>query len=512
MKTYYDIMKDISKYDLFEGLLGNGMFSDRLPPVFTSVPFFEYCVRNPDLKFEGTSSDYVRYENMRNVNVPRQNGIPCPVQYMKLCRCIVDHWDEIKEHFKKYTQGQEHKISLLHIRKIKNTQCLFKMSYGNWHEDEDPDTFLRIGKRVVVKADISNCFSSIYTHAVPWAFAGKCEAKRNKNHSDLWFNQIDKCLRSCKNSETHGVLIGPHASNLIAECILVVVDKRLYDKGWRFVRHIDDYSCYVESHDQAGNFLVDLNAELREFDLALNHKKTRIIDLPEASTSQWVQKVSQPELYYRKGRFDYKSAKNYFDTAAELALQEENAAVLRYAIKCLPVSDMSENAKKFCANMSMHFALIYPYLLPLLEEYVFAKYNVSRGDICKWSQLIYKHGEAKGNYEAMLYAVYFAIRYSFKLDEIDVDKVIKSDSCILKLLSFLYVQKVADKEDIRKLRTHAEELLKNAGDMGRNWLFVYEVLPVTKLKKDWKILKENGISFIDERKLHLTGYLSRDAE
>lgn len=173
MKTYYDIMNDITKYDLFAGLLGNGTFSD-----------------------------YVRYENMRKVNVPCQHGIPCPVQYMKLCKCIVDLWDEIREHFKKYTQGQEHKISLLHIRKIKNTQSLFKMSYENWHEDEDLDTFLRIGKRVIVKADISNCFPSIYTHAIPWAFVGKCEARRNKKVGS-WYNEIDKYLRYCKNNETH---------------------------------------------------------------------------------------------------------------------------------------------------------------------------------------------------------------------------------------------------------------------------------------------------------------------
>lgn len=49
------------------------------------------------------------------------------------------------------------------------------------------------------------------------------------------------------NGETHGLLVGPHASNLLSELILTRIDKTLFDEGYRFVRHIDDYLCYVDS-------------------------------------------------------------------------------------------------------------------------------------------------------------------------------------------------------------------------------------------------------------------------
>ena len=38
-EKYYQYYLDISEDALFEGLLGYGMFSDRLPPIFSSADF-----------------------------------------------------------------------------------------------------------------------------------------------------------------------------------------------------------------------------------------------------------------------------------------------------------------------------------------------------------------------------------------------------------------------------------------------------------------------------------------
>lgn len=60
------------------------------------------------------------------------------------------------------------------------------------------------------------------------------------------------------NGDTKGLITGPHVSNLITEMILVRIDKELFDRGFRFQRHIDDYDCYVESEKQADKFLYVL--------------------------------------------------------------------------------------------------------------------------------------------------------------------------------------------------------------------------------------------------------------
>jgi hypothetical protein len=45
-KSYYQNIVDISKSELLEGLLGYGLFSDKMPPFLTSKPFYDFCL-NP---------------------------------------------------------------------------------------------------------------------------------------------------------------------------------------------------------------------------------------------------------------------------------------------------------------------------------------------------------------------------------------------------------------------------------------------------------------------------------
>ncbi len=54
------------------------------------------------------------------------------------------------------------------------------MNYSNWKTDGTPEPDLLIGKRYLVKADISTCFPSIYTHSIPWALIGKDDAKARR--------------------------------------------------------------------------------------------------------------------------------------------------------------------------------------------------------------------------------------------------------------------------------------------------------------------------------------------
>ena len=85
MKRYSDFYDDINSGEVYEGLLGFGLFAEKLPPVFTSESFFNYCnTQSPT--FEDTPRPYVYYESMRNTNVPRQLGIPDPRAYHLLCK------------------------------------------------------------------------------------------------------------------------------------------------------------------------------------------------------------------------------------------------------------------------------------------------------------------------------------------------------------------------------------------------------------------------------------------
>lgn len=313
MKRYSDFIKEISSDELYEGLLGFGMFSEKIPPMFTSKSFYDYCKANSPT-FEDKWHSFVRYDSVRNTNIIRELGIPTPMSYQQLCKCVEENWEQLTNHFFQNTNNQDHIISRIHLRKMKNSPMLFKMNYDNWKEDGSPELDLLIGSKYIVHADISKCFPSIYTHSLPWALVGKNEAKLHAGRGDknLWYNQIDHYAQNCKYGETHGLLIGPHMSNLLGEIILTVVDKELYSKDWKFIRHIDDYTCYVDSFEKAHLFLIDLNTELRKFDLSINDKKTEISLLPKSLTEQWIRQISNTKSFFRDGKFDYISAQSYF--------------------------------------------------------------------------------------------------------------------------------------------------------------------------------------------------------
>lgn len=117
-KKYGEYLDEITANELYEGLLGYGMFANKLPPVFTSVPFFNYCQANKPVYSDKDWHDYVYYSSMRNVNIPRAFGIPTPMKYQCLCAVLKDSWDELKQHFHQQTDLQEYRVSRIHLRKL----------------------------------------------------------------------------------------------------------------------------------------------------------------------------------------------------------------------------------------------------------------------------------------------------------------------------------------------------------------------------------------------------------
>ena len=494
-KSYADYMNEISADELYEGLLSHGLFAEKLPPIFTSQPFYEYC-KNLQQSFSDLERQYIYHETIRNINVPRSLGIPNPMGYQKLCQCLANNWDKLQQLFITNTTGQGHKISRIHIRKLSQKKCLFEMKYNNWKIDDSPEPDLLIGKRYLVSADISNCFPSIYSHSLPWSLIGKNNAKDNRNKAE-WFNKIDHCCQQIKHGETHGLLIGPHVSNLLSELILTVVDKNLYKKGWRYIRKIDDYCCYVDTREDGQQFLVDLSEELRHFDLSLNHKKTSIQELPVAQSEQWVHKINSISLLSQYDKVNYKVAQSFLDLAVELMRKNNmNSAVLNYAIKVLSGQPLTDNAKIYFIKTVLHIAVIYPYLIPLLDTYVFIPFTVEKDEIAKFAQIIFKEGIHNRNFEAGCFAIFFALKYDFVLTEIDAAKATQSGSCLYMLFAFLYFKKINDRKAQSTLRNHAKLLVKNDDDFERNWLFAYEVLSQSDLKYDWKPMKKAGVSFV----------------
>lgn len=493
--SYCDYMDDISKDELYKGLVSNGLFSTNLPPIFTSEPFFD-CISLRGVPSKECSSDYISFDFNRSNGIPRRFGIPNPFSYARLCNFIRDNWDAIKEHFRKQTCQQSYKISQIHIRKMRDTKSLFQMNYSNWKNDGDFSEDLLIGAKYEVFADISTCFPSLYTHSLPWALIGKTEAKKHRENS-LWYNKLDELCRNMRNGETHGIMIGPHVSNLLAEIVLVNIDNILYSKGWRFVRFIDDYRCFVGSVEDGQRFITDLIKALQEFDFQLNQKKTRVVKLPTRFSEEWIQSLTLLDVG-KLDRINCKNVKAYLDTAIEAVNKNnDDAAPLKYAIKALSssIQKMDEQAQLFLEKAVMHLCFIYPCLLQIADEFVLSRVQIDNATISNLISRIYDESKLINNYEGMCYSLLMALNHGCLIDVFDIDYVLQSDNCFLKLFSWIYCSNRNRNLDMGSIRYDALTILDEK-DINANWLFVYEVLDERELEGKWADLKKANVSFV----------------
>ncbi|TLD86159.1 RNA-directed DNA polymerase [Helicobacter sp. MIT 05-5294] len=502
--SYCKLLHDISTDELFDGLLGYGLFAEKIPPFLTAEYFLDFCKDENNtngLKAYKKAHKYVNYQNIRNTNIPRILGIPNPFAYYYQCKILSKNWDKLLKHFKEKTQEQKHKISRIHIRKLKDKKHLFEMNYKNFEVDDYPEPNLLIGKKYLVKADISNCFPSIYTHAIAWALTEKSTAKECRRDNNKYFNQIDEATRNLKDSETHGILIGCHSSNLISEIILTAIDKEMYNKNYSYIRNIDDYDCYVETMEKAEQFLIDLSMELRKYDLTLNLKKTKILSLPIASTEHWVRKLNlflfhnqyPKDDTEKNNEIDFCTTRAYLDTALDLTAQNnENSAILKYAIKVIAKKKLSFRATQYFINTIHHLVLIYPYLIGMIDEYVFSIFKLPQNTIKAIATNIFEFGK-KNAFEAMSYALYFALKYNFKIRDNLFEIVEKTDDAVLLLLAYLHDKKFIGNSAVKNYQKLAKSFTDNIDEY---WLFVYEVLDEKSLKDDWKTIKQKGVSFI----------------
>lgn len=217
---------ELSNNDVFIGLLDHGLFSEKAPPCFTSKGLSELASallidlfkeddeRELKKKIGDKAHDYIRYESLRDINIPRHLGIPHPESYAVQALAIKNHWAEIKAHCEKPNP----RVSQIYVRHVSGGR-IFEMNYKGaerYRLEEDEISWMA-GAEFLVKADISACFPSIYTHSIPLALHGREEAKKKRGLLALSGNLLDQCTQCIRDGQTNGLLIGPHSSKKLSK-------------------------------------------------------------------------------------------------------------------------------------------------------------------------------------------------------------------------------------------------------------------------------------------------------
>jgi hypothetical protein len=162
--------------------------SEELPPIFTTrrltTEVAEKLVKLSTTRAEGyLGYDQIEYRITRFNYVSRPLSIPHPLPHSRLCLCIRDCWEHLEYIAENPCSG---------IKPQKHAdERLIIMDYDDSLSKSHHTQKQSFGKRFKVHSDVSNCFPSIYSHAVPWALVGFDEAKAKKGvkFKTEWFNQ-----------------------------------------------------------------------------------------------------------------------------------------------------------------------------------------------------------------------------------------------------------------------------------------------------------------------------------
>lgn len=509
---WFDATKEkLSETAVLTGLLDHGLFADKAPPCFTSVGLAAIasgCMstvleESDDRKLssflEKRDHDYIRYEALRDINVPRHLGIPHPETYAVQSLAISRHWKEIATH----CNQPKPPISRIHVRHT-GSDSIFEMNYKGKerYQLEEDEIRWMAGAQYVVHADVASCFPSIYTHSIPWALHGKAVAKKTTSITALAGNLLDKCTQNTRDKQTNGLLIGPHSSNIIAEIILTKIDAELQAKGHRRIaRHIDDYAFYADDFATAERFVKDLGMCLRGFEMSLNDKKTRISPLPRPSTENWIQRLNR-FAFPKDEEVRFSIVRSFLDLALECAQAAGKSTPLNYAIKALANTKsprkLNERARRLYVLEAMNLALAYPYLAPQLDKHVFDRYGHTdlASQIAEFSSALAKMGLRKLYPDAIAHALYYVLKHDvvLSLNDDELKEIVVLDDCITNVLLLEYATRYKRKKVVTAIKSRANEIkAADSREKDKNWLLIYQLWSV-------KDLKGNGQAFLADLK------------
>lgn len=468
-----------------------------LPPVFASTSLSDQTA--VDLAASGGRGqrcgyDSITYLSTRFNNVPRPLSVPHPVAYSRLSLCIKENWDDLKvikanpnSFFrpKRYPDGR-----------------LFIMDYEGGPKRAMRGLPQAFGKRFVVHADIANCYPSIYTHSIPWAAVGRDEAKTRRDIAE-WFNIFDKRVREANRGETHGIVIGPATSSIVAEFILGRVDEALREDFVHF-RFVDDFHAYCASEEEALAFIRRLSDELRLFNLGLNAHKTTIHSLPRTQSPDWVHQLS---LWApKKDLLEVYDIVNYLDLAVGMASREPDGSVLKYAVKTVRGRPKSDDALLAQVSYTLNLAFHNPVLVPLLDA-MFEDMR-SRDLALNYGESIFGLVDRFARdrcADGLSWALFYAGQLGLEIDGALADEILNCGDCLT--LAQLYA--IGDTDARSKVVNFAQSLIAGVAgeidkyELDQYWVLLYHLFLAGEVpnpyanEEAFDIMAAAGVSFLN---------------
>lgn len=150
-----------------------------------------------------------------------------------------------------------------------------------WKRVEQRSLELSLEYSHVRLTDVSNCYPSIYSHAIAWAIHGRDYLKDKNRRRDLELlgNKLDKMIRNSREGQTNGIPQASMLSHILAELVLgycdTIINEALPDNGdLKILRYRDDYRIFGSSDSDCQRALKVISEKLHIFGMKLGAVKT----------------------------------------------------------------------------------------------------------------------------------------------------------------------------------------------------------------------------------------------
>lgn len=183
-----------------------------------------------------------------------------PFLYIELVYLLTneDNWDFLKSKFNDFNNNWS--INCLSLPIISETTNSNKAEQVlNWWERiEQESIILGLDYDYLFHTDITDCYSSIYTHSIAWALHWKetMKKKENRRNPTLLWNNIDNLLQDMSYWQTNWIPQWSNIMDFLAEIVLWYTDllikerieKELINKeNFKILRYRDDYRIFVNN-------------------------------------------------------------------------------------------------------------------------------------------------------------------------------------------------------------------------------------------------------------------------
>ncbi|MBO1058492.1 MAG: RNA-directed DNA polymerase [Dolichospermum sp. JUN01] len=506
-------------------LLSKGYFPKELPPAFTTEKFARAvtqasfnpnnCLVAPNNKgnlasAKNGTSQLCKHNIARLDGTSRPLHIPHPSHFFYLCQELDIKWAEVEAHLRQST---------LSISIPKSDPNSIRAYIPSESGSARPNRRMkdRAQGNTLLIADIANFYGTVYTHSIPWALDTKPVAKSDRENLNRLGNALDKYVQNGQDGQTSGIPIGTDTSFIIAEIILSSIDKTLQEKhpglvGFRFY---DDYELICDDEFSARQILADLETQVAEYELALNHRKTKIIRLPDEIDHLWLTDLRQFQLVPNNRNKQREHLIDFANLVLSLSKRYPNDPILRYALVLVKSKSPTEFRPQEFWDIYQNFLLQIFRSEPQVSHLVageLLKYKSQGVTIDKISlqKAIYSHISHYASTRAtneIAWALWMARLFEINMDDKIASKLVNIPDNVVAILSLEAQNKglftsILDtslwQSKLTETNIYSEDWLLVYEAAAKGWLTIADGSNYIRNHQCFRKLNSDGVSFYDE--------------